>query len=54
MGLNVFITFAKPIGAYEGHYESMIDAKDLAYERELEKKYKLCTHLTPGYGLEMG
>ncbi len=53
-GLNVFITFAKPIGAYEGHYESMIDADDLAYERELEKKYNLCTHLTPGYGLNMG
>ena len=53
-GLNVFVTFAKPVGAYAGHYESMINAKDLAYERELEKKYRLCTHLTPGYGLNMG
>ncbi len=53
-GLNVFISFAKPVGAYAGHYESMIDEKDLAYERELEKKYRLCTHLTPGYGLNMG
>lgn len=53
-GLNVFITFAKPVGAYAGHYESMIDEKDLAYERELEKKYRLCTHLTPGYGIDMG
>lgn len=53
-GLKVFITFAKPIGAYEGHYESMIDAKDLEFERQLEKKYDLCTHLTPGYGLNMG
>lgn len=52
--LNVFISFAKPIGAYEGHYESMITTKDLEYERELEKKYRLCTHLTPGYGLNMG
>jgi len=54
MGLMVFITFAKPIGAYEGHFESMIDQYDLEFERELEKKYKLCTHLTPGYGLNMG
>ncbi len=54
MGLMVFITFAKPIGAYEGHFESMIDEKDLAYERELEKKYRLCTHLTPGYDIAMG
>ena len=53
-GLGVFISFAKPVGAYAGHYESMIDANDLAYERELEKKYHLFTHLTPGYGLEMG
>ena len=53
-GLTVFISFAKPVGAYAGHYESMIDANDLAYERELEKKYQLCTHLTPGYGLHMG
>ena len=54
MDLMVFISFAKPVGAYAGHYESMIDEKDLAYERQLEKKYRLCTHLTPGYGLSMG
>ncbi|WP_035767612.1 radical SAM/SPASM domain-containing protein [Butyrivibrio sp. NC2002] len=53
-GITVFITFAKPVGAYEGQFDSMIDEKDLQYERELEKKYKLCTHLTPGYGLNMG
>lgn len=53
-GLSVFISFAKPVGAYAGHYESMIDAKDLEYERKLEEKYQLCTHLTPGYGLNMG
>ena len=53
-GLNVFISFAKPVGAYAGRFESMVDEKDLAYERELEKKYRLCTHLTPGYGLDMG
>lgn len=53
-GLNVFVSFAKPVGAYAGQYDSMVDAKDLAYERELEKKYQLCTHLTPGYGLDMG
>ena len=54
MDLTVFITFAKPIGAYEGHYESMIDQSDLDYERSLEKKYRLCTHLTPAYDLNMG
>lgn len=53
-GLGVFISFAKPVGAYAGRFESMVDEKDLEYERELEKKYQLCTHLTPGYGLDMG
>jgi len=53
-GLKVFISFAKPVGAYAGHFESMVDSKDLEYERELEKKYQLCTHLTPGYGIDMG
>lgn len=53
-GINVFISFAKPVGAYAGHFDSMIDSKDLEYERELEKKYQLCTHLTPGYGIDMG
>ena len=54
MGLMVFITFAKPVGAYEGQYDSMVNEEDIEYERELEKKYQLCTHLTPGYGLHMG
>ncbi|MCR5398945.1 MAG: radical SAM protein [Lachnospiraceae bacterium] len=53
-GLMVFISFAKPVGAYAGNYSCMIDEKDLAYERELEKKYRLCTHLTPAYDLDMG
>lgn len=53
-GLNVFISFAKPVGAYAGQYDAMINEEDLAFERELEKKYNLCTHLTPGYGLKMG
>lgn len=53
-GLRVFVSFAKPVGAYAGHYESMIDQQDLRFERELEKKYQLCTHLTPGYGINMG
>ncbi len=54
MGLNVFVSYAKPVGAWEGHFENLIDRKDMAYMRELEKKYQVCTHLTPGYGLDMG
>lgn len=54
MGLNVFVSFAKPVGAWEGQYDNLIDRSDLAFMSELEKKYHVCTHLTPAYGLDMG
>lgn len=53
-GLGVFVSFAKPVGAWEGHFDNLIDRKDLAFMHELEKKYQVFTHLTPGYGLDMG
>ena len=53
-GLNVFVSYAKPVGAWAGHFDNLIDRNDMAYMRELEKKYNVCTHLTPGYGLDMG
>ena len=52
--LTVFVTFAKPVGAWEGHFDNLIDRRDMEYMRELEKKHNVCTHLTPGYSLEMG
>lgn len=54
MGLGVFVSFAKPVGAWEGHFENLVDRNDLAFMHELEKKYQVFTHLTPGYGLDMG
>lgn len=53
-GLGVFVSFAKPVGAWEGHFDNLIDKNDLAFMHELEKKYQVFTHLTPGYGLDMG
>ncbi|MEG0806583.1 MAG: radical SAM protein [Lachnospiraceae bacterium] len=53
-GLNVFVSYAKPVGAWAGQFEHLIDRKDMAYMSELEKKYRVFTHLTPGYGLDMG
>lgn len=52
--ITVFVTFAKPVGAWEGRFDGLIDRKDLEHMRELEKKHKICTHLTPAYGLNMG
>jgi MoaA/NifB/PqqE/SkfB family radical SAM enzyme len=50
----VFITFAKPVGSWEGNLDVLVAPDDLAYERELEKKFNVFTHLTPAYGLDLG
>lgn len=54
MDIGVFVSFAKPVGAWEGQYDIMIDEEDLKFFNTLEKKYHVYSHLTPGYGLEMG
>jgi len=53
-GVGTFVTYAKPVGAWEGHFECLVDKDDMAYMRELEKKYQVFTHLTPSYGLDLG
>lgn len=53
-GIGVYVTYAKPVGAWEGHYESLVTDDDVARIRELEKQYNVFTHLTPGYGLNLG
>lgn len=55
LGITVFVTYAKPVGAWEGNFECLVDIEDINYMRnEIEKKYNVCTHLTPAYGLNMG
>ena len=53
-GVGVFVTYAKPVGAWEGNYDVLISKDDMDYIRELEKRYDLFTHLTPSYGLNLG
>ncbi|GBU20502.1 radical SAM protein [Fibrobacteres bacterium R8-0-B4] len=54
-GIGVFVSYAKPVGAWENVYESMITKEDIRYfEDNLEKKYNVFTHLTSGYGLRLG
>ncbi len=50
----VFVTYAKPVGDWEGNYDVMVTRADMDYMRELEKIYNVFTHLTPGYGLDLG
>jgi MoaA/NifB/PqqE/SkfB family radical SAM enzyme len=52
--VGVFVTYAKPVGSWEGNFDVLVDADDMDYMRDLEKKYNVYTHLTPGYGLNMG
>lgn len=53
-GIGVFVTYAKPVGAWEGNFDVLVDKNDMDYMRKLEKKYNVFTHLTPAYGLDMG
>lgn len=53
-GVGVFVTYAKPVGDWEGNFDVLISRDDMDYIRELEKKHNVFTHLTPAYGLDLG
>jgi MoaA/NifB/PqqE/SkfB family radical SAM enzyme len=53
-GVGVFVTYAKPVGSWEGNFEVLISRDDMNYMRSLEKKFDVFTHLTPSYGLDLG
>lgn len=53
-GIGVFVSYAKPVGAWEGNFDVLVDKNDMKYMEELEKKHNVFTHLTPAYGLNMG
>ncbi|MBI4404437.1 MAG: NAD-dependent epimerase/dehydratase family protein, partial [Deltaproteobacteria bacterium] len=53
-GVGVFVTYAKPVGAWEGNFNCLVDKDDMNTLRELEKTYNVFTHLTSAYGLDLG
>jgi len=53
-GVGVFVTYAKPVGSWEGNFDVLVNKDDMDYMRGLEKKYNVFTHLTPSYGLNLG
>ncbi|MGC9971645.1 MAG: radical SAM protein [Bryobacteraceae bacterium] len=53
-GVPVFVTYAKPVGAWEGNFDVLVTRDDMDYLRGLEKKHNVFTHLTPAYGLDLG
>ncbi len=52
--IGVFLTFAKPVGAWQGQYDMLVNDEDLAYVRQLETRHKIFSHLTAAYGLDLG
>ncbi len=53
-GVGTFVTYAKPVGSWEGNFEVLVTQEDMAYMRELEKRFQVFTHLTPSYGMDLG
>ncbi len=53
-GVGTFVTYAKPVGSWEGNYDVLVTRDDMRYMNELEKKYDVFTHLTPSYGMDLG
>ncbi len=54
-GVGTFVTYAKPVGSWEGKFDMLVTRDDMAYMRNvLEKQYNVFTHLTPSYGLDLG
>jgi MoaA/NifB/PqqE/SkfB family radical SAM enzyme len=48
--IGLYVSYAKPTGSCTEHPEFVIDKEDADVLRELEKKYKVFTHMTPSYG----
>jgi len=53
-GVGVFMTYAKPVGSWENKFDILLNENDLKYAENLEQKYNIWSHLTPGYGRERG
>lgn len=53
-GIGTFVSYAKPVGDWEGKTDILVTRDDMDYMRGLEKKYNVFTHLTPSYGHDFG
>ena len=53
-GVGTFVTYAKPVGDWEGNFDVLVSKDDMAFMKNLEKQYNVFTHLTPSYGMDLG
>jgi len=49
-GIGLYVSYAKPTGSCSEHPEFVIEKEDADIVRDLERKYKVFTHMTPSYG----
>lgn len=53
-GIGTYVSYAKPVGNWEGKYDVLCGNEEMDYLTSLEGKYNVFTHLTPGYGIDIG
>jgi MoaA/NifB/PqqE/SkfB family radical SAM enzyme len=53
-GIGLYVTYAKPVGAYLGNMDCLITKEDADIIREMEKDFPIFTHMTPSYGMYQG
>ena len=52
--VGLYVTFAKPGGAWENHTEELCGYNEIEYVQTLSKEYDVFTRTTGGHGLKMG
>ena len=52
--VGTYVSYAKPVGAFEGRMDLCVNEEETKEMAELEQKYDVFTHLTPSYGLDLG
>jgi MoaA/NifB/PqqE/SkfB family radical SAM enzyme len=54
MGIGVFVTFLKPVGAGDALRSDMCGKEDFAYLDKLSKQHNVFWHITHAYGRDIG
>ena len=52
--IPVFIMYAKPVGAWKGRTDLLVNQDDIDYVEDLTGKHNVFTHLTPSYDYQGG
>ena len=53
-GVQIYVTLAKPIGAWAGKLDTVCGDADIAHLEKLREKYDISTRFWGGYGTDMG